>query len=102
MGVAKRALEASVRYLALTSARGIRSTRFRGAVRTLAGSVIGDARHVRLSAETFAAGTWVTLDELGGSALYLLSDLSRRDRRNPLCRFRLNIVCSAAGNLAPE
>ena len=33
----------------------------------------------------------VTIDEVGGSALYLLSDLSsRRDRRDPLCRFRLS------------
>jgi enoyl-[acyl-carrier protein] reductase I len=79
MGLAKAALESSVRYLAADFGReGIRVNAISaGPVRTLAGAGIGDARF------TFAyqtrhspLGRPITLDELGGSALYLLSDLS--------------------------
>jgi enoyl-[acyl-carrier protein] reductase I len=79
MGVAKAALEASMRYVARDlGAKGIRVNAISaGPVRTLAGAGIGDARF------TFAyqtrhspLGRPITLDELGGSALYLLSDLS--------------------------
>jgi enoyl-[acyl-carrier protein] reductase I len=78
MGVAKAALEASMRYLATDlGGQGIRVNALSpGPVRTLAGAGITDAR------ATFAFQTKhsplrrpVTLDEIGGSALYLLSDL---------------------------
>src|SRR3981081_1018940 len=79
MGVAKAALEASVRYLA--SDFGSRNIRLNaisaGPVRTLAGSGIGDARAMFAFQQKHSPlGRGVTLDELGGSALYLLSDLS--------------------------
>ena len=79
MGVAKAALEASVRYLA--SDFGGQSIRINaisaGPVRTLAGSGIGDARAMFAFQQKHSPlGRGVTLDELGGSALYLLSDLS--------------------------
>ena len=79
MGVAKAALEASVRYLASDfGARGIRVNAISaGPVRTLAGSGIGDARAMFAFQQRHSPlGRGVTLDELGGSALYLLSDLS--------------------------
>ena len=79
MGVAKAALEASVRYLAADyGRRGIRVNAISaGPVRTLAGSGIGDARFMFAFQQKHSPlGRGVTLDELGGSALYLLSDLS--------------------------
>jgi enoyl-[acyl-carrier protein] reductase I len=79
MGVAKAALEASVRYLASDfGARNIRVNAISaGPVRTLAGSGIGDARAMFAFQQKHSPlGRGVTLDELGGSALYLLSDLS--------------------------
>src|SRR6201993_3917951 len=79
MGVAKAALEASVRYLASDfGPRGIRVNSISaGPGRTLAGSGIGDARAMfSLQPKHSPLGRGVTLDELGGSALYLLSDLS--------------------------
>src|SRR5262249_6935557 len=79
MGVAKAALEASVRYLAVDfGPRGIRINAISaGPVRTLAGSGIGDARAMFAFQQRHSPlGRGVTLDELGGSALYLLSDLS--------------------------
>jgi len=79
MGVAKAALEASVRYLAADfGPRGIRVNSISaGPVRTLAGSGIGDARAMFAFQQKHSPlGRGVTLDELGGSALYLLSDLS--------------------------
>jgi enoyl-[acyl-carrier protein] reductase I len=79
MGVAKAALEASVRYLAADfGLRGIRVNAISaGPVRTLAGSGIGDARAMFAFQQRHSAlGRGVTLDELGGSALYLLSELS--------------------------
>jgi len=79
MGVAKAALEASVRYLAADfGPRGIRVNAISaGPVRTLAGSGIGDARTMFAFQQKHSPlGRGVTLDELGGSALYLLSDLS--------------------------
>src|SRR5437588_7702256 len=77
--VAKAALEASTRYLAADfGPRGIRVNAISaGPVRTLAGSGIGDARAMFAFMQKHAPlGRGVTLDELGGSALYLLSDLS--------------------------
>jgi enoyl-[acyl-carrier protein] reductase I len=79
MGVAKAALEASVRYLALDfGRRKIRVNSISaGPVRTLAGAVIGDSRTMFAFMQKHSPlGRGVTLDELGGSALYLLSDLS--------------------------
>ncbi|MFG3596754.1 enoyl-ACP reductase FabI [Bradyrhizobium sp. RDI18] len=79
MGVAKAALEASVRYLAADfGPRKIRINSISaGPVRTLAGSGIGDARAMFAFQQKHSPlGRGVTLEELGGSALYLLSDLS--------------------------
>ena len=79
MGVAKAALEASVRYLASDfGSRGIRINAISaGPVRTLAGSGIGDARAMFAFQQKHSPlGRGVTLEELGGSALYVLSDLS--------------------------
>ena len=79
MGVAKAALEASVRYLAMDY--GLDNIRVNalsaGPVRTLAGAGIGDARAMfSYQARNAPLGRTVTIDEIGGSALYLLSDLS--------------------------
>jgi len=79
MGVAKAALEASVRYLAADfGRRAIRVNAISaGPIRTLAGSGIGDARAMFAFQQRHTPlGRGVTLDELGGAALYLLSDLS--------------------------
>jgi len=79
MGVAKAALEASVRYLAADfGPQNIRVNAISaGPVRTLAGSGIGDSRAMFGHMEKNSPlGRAVTLDELGGSALYLLSELS--------------------------
>ena len=79
MGVAKAALEASVRYLAADfGPQNIRvNTISAGAMRTLAGAGIGDARALfRYQAEHAPMERTPTLDEVGGAALYLLSDLS--------------------------
>jgi enoyl-[acyl-carrier protein] reductase I len=79
MGVAKAALEASVRYLAADLGRdGIRVNAISaGPMRTLAGAVIGDARTVFKWNRTQAPlKKTVELDHVGGAALYLLSPLS--------------------------
>jgi enoyl-[acyl-carrier protein] reductase I len=79
MGVAKAALEASVRYLAADfGSRSIRVNAISaGPIRTLAGSGIGEARAMFAFQQKHSPlGRGVTLEELGGSALYLLSDLS--------------------------
>jgi enoyl-[acyl-carrier protein] reductase I len=79
MGVAKAALEASVRYLAADfGASGIRVNAISaGPVRTLAGAGIADARamfnYEKLHAPLRRA---ITIEDVGGAALYLLSDLS--------------------------
>jgi enoyl-[acyl-carrier protein] reductase I len=79
MGVAKAALEASVRYLAADfGPRGIRVNAISaGPMRTLAGSGISDARLMFNFQKRHAPlRRRVTLEEIGGAALYLLSDLS--------------------------
>jgi enoyl-[acyl-carrier protein] reductase I len=79
MGVAKAALEASVRYLAVDyGPRRIRVNAISaGPIRTLAGAGIGDARAMFAFQQKHSPlGRGITLDELGGAALYLLSDLS--------------------------
>ncbi|MCE2516423.1 MAG: enoyl-ACP reductase [Alphaproteobacteria bacterium] len=79
MGVAKAALEASVRYLAVDlGGEGIRVNGLSaGPVKTLAGAAIGGARHVFRHAETHAPlGRNPDMDEVGRAGLYLASDLS--------------------------
>ena len=79
MGVAKAALEASVRYLAADfGPAGIRVNALSpGPVRTLAGAGIADARAMYSFMQTNSPlRKSVTLEEIGGSALYFLSDLS--------------------------
>lgn len=79
MGVAKAALEASVRYLAADfGGQGIRVNALSaGPMRTLAGAGISDARMIfNYQGETAPLKRTPTLDEVGGAALYLLSDLS--------------------------
>jgi enoyl-[acyl-carrier protein] reductase I len=79
MGVAKAALEASVRYLAVDlGARNIRVNSISaGPMRTLAGAVIGNARHTfKFTTQASPLQRSVTLQELGNTALYFLSDLS--------------------------
>ena len=79
MGLAKAALEASVRYLAVDfGSRAIRVNAISaGPIRTLAGAGIGDARFMFAYQQRHSPlRRGVTLDELGGAGLYLLSDLS--------------------------
>ncbi len=78
MGVAKAALEASTRYLAADlGPDNIRVNALSpGPMRTLAGAAIGGARFVlKWQTENAPLRRGVTLDEIGGAALYLLSDL---------------------------
>jgi enoyl-[acyl-carrier protein] reductase I len=79
MGVAKAALEASVRYLAADfGAENIRVNAISaGPVRTLAGAGIADARFMfNFQRDHSPLRRTVTIDNVGGGALYLLSDLS--------------------------
>jgi enoyl-[acyl-carrier protein] reductase I len=79
MGVAKAALEASVRYLAADfgPARIRVNAISAGPVRTLAGAGIADARLMFNFQQRHAPlRRTVTIEEIGGAALYLLSDLS--------------------------
>src|ERR1700724_1223056 len=79
MGVAKAALEASVRYLAVDfGPAAIRVNAISaGPIRTLAGAGISEARQMFAFQHRHSPlRRGVTLDEIGGAALYLLSDLS--------------------------
>ena len=79
MGVAKAALEASVRYLAADfGSKDIRVNAISaGPMRTLAGSAIGGARDIlRYSQDAAPLKRELQLHDIGGAALYLLSDLS--------------------------
>ena len=79
MGVAKAALEASVRYLAADlGAQGIRVNAISaGPIKTLAASGIGDFRYIlRWNQLNAPLERNVTIGEVGGAGLYLLSDLS--------------------------
>ena len=79
MGVAKAALESSVRYLAADyGPQGIRVNAISaGPMRTLAGAGIGDARAMFSYQQNHAPlRRTITLDEVGGAGLYLLSPLS--------------------------
>ncbi len=79
MGVAKAGLEASVRYLAVDfGPQKIRVNAISaGPIRTLAGAGINDARYMFAFQQRHSPlGRGVTLDDLGGAGLYLLSELS--------------------------
>lgn len=79
MGVAKAALEASVRYLAVDLGRdGVRVNAISaGPIKTLAASGIGDFRYIlRWNELNAPLKRNVTIDDVGGAALFLLSDLS--------------------------
>lgn len=79
MGVAKAALEASVRYLAADlGTQGVRVNALSaGVMRTLAGAGVSDARVIfNYQRDHAPLRRTPALDEIGGSALYLLSDLS--------------------------
>jgi enoyl-[acyl-carrier protein] reductase I len=78
MGVAKAALEASVRYMAEDlGKRAIRVNSISaGPIKTLAASGIGDFRYIlRWNELNAPLRRTVTIDEVGNAALYLLSDL---------------------------
>ena len=80
MGVAKAALEASVRYLAVDlGGSNIRVNAISaGPIKTLAASGIGDFRYIlKWNEYNSPLKRTVTVDEVGDSALYLVSDLSR-------------------------
>ena len=81
MGVAKAALESSVRYLAVDlGGRGIRINALSaGMMRTLAGSAVKNARSMFKFAEKHKPlkDIPLNLDDIGSSGLYLISDLSR-------------------------
>ncbi len=79
MGIAKAALEASVRYLAADlGAQAIRVNAISaGPIKTLAASGIGDFRYIlRWNQLNSPMERNVTTDEVGGAGVYLLSDLS--------------------------
>jgi enoyl-[acyl-carrier protein] reductase I len=80
MGVAKAGLEASVRYLAADL--GVRNIRVNaisaGPIKTLAASGIGDFRYIlKWNEHNAPLRRTITIEEVGDTAVYLLSDLSR-------------------------
>ncbi|HVJ40840.1 MAG TPA: enoyl-ACP reductase FabI [Dongiaceae bacterium] len=80
MGVAKAALECSVRYLAADlGEQDIRVNAISaGPIKTLAASGIGDFRHIlRWNELNSPMKRNVTIEDVGGAGLYLVSDLSR-------------------------
>jgi enoyl-[acyl-carrier protein] reductase I len=80
MGVAKAALEASVRYLAADlGKKGIRVNAISaGPIKTLAASGIADFRYIlKWNEYNSPLKRTVTIEEVGAGALYLLSDLGR-------------------------
>jgi enoyl-[acyl-carrier protein] reductase I len=80
MGVAKAALEASVRYLAADlGKKNIRVNAISaGPIKTLAASGIGDFRYIlKWNELNSPLRRTVTIEEVGNAGLYLLSDLSR-------------------------
>lgn len=79
MGITKAALEASVRYLAVDlGQKGIRVNAISaGPVKTLASSAIGDFRYIlKWNQYNSPLKRNITLEDIGGAGLYLLSDLS--------------------------
>ena len=80
MGVAKAALEASVRYLAVDlGGNGIRVNAISaGPIKTLAASGVGDFRYIlRWNEYNSPLKRSTTIEEVGESALYFLSDMAR-------------------------
>jgi enoyl-[acyl-carrier protein] reductase I len=80
MGVAKAALEASVRYLAADlGEKNIRVNALSaGPIKTLAASAIGDFRYIlKWNEYNSPLRRSVTIEEVGDTAVYLVSDLSR-------------------------
>ncbi|CAL8970896.1 Enoyl-[acyl-carrier-protein] reductase [NADH] FabI [Rhodoplanes serenus] len=80
MGVAKAGLEASVRYLAADlGEKNIRVNAVSaGPIKTLAASGIGDFRYIlRWNEYNSPLKRTVTIDEVGDTAVYLLSDMAR-------------------------
>ena len=80
MGVAKAALEASVRYLAADlGEKGIRVNALSaGPIKTLAASGIGDLRYIlRWNEYNSPLRRLITIDDVGASAVYLLSPMSK-------------------------
>jgi enoyl-[acyl-carrier protein] reductase I len=80
MGVAKAALEASVRYLAADLGKqGIRVNAISaGPIKTLAASGISDFRYIlKWNEYNSPMRRTVSIEDVGGAGLYLLSDLSR-------------------------
>ncbi len=80
MGIAKAALETSVKYLSVDlGARGIRVNAISaGPMRTLAGAAIANARDVyNYTSLNSPLKRNIELEEIGNSALYLISDLSK-------------------------
>jgi enoyl-[acyl-carrier protein] reductase I len=80
MGVAKAALEAAVRYLAVDlGPQGIRVNAISaGPIKTLAASGIGDFRYIlKWNEYNSPLRRTTTIEEVGDSALYLLSDMGR-------------------------
>jgi len=80
MGVAKAALEASVKYLSVDL--GINGTRVNaisaGPIKTLAASGIGDFRYIlKWNEYNSPLRRTVDIDDVGNAAIYLLSDLSK-------------------------
>ncbi len=80
MGVAKSALEASVRYLAADL--GVKNIRVNaissGPIKTLAASGIGDFRYIlKWNEHNAPLRRSVTIEEVGEAGVYLLSDMSR-------------------------
>jgi len=79
MGVCKAALESSVKYIAKDlGSKGIRVNAISaGPIKTLAASAIGDAKFLyKWSADHSLLKRNVDIDDVGKSALYLLSDLA--------------------------
>ena len=80
MGVAKAALETSIKYLAVDMGdRGIRVNGISaGPMRTLAGAVISKSRQIyNYTINNSPIKRALTLDDIGKSAVYLVSDLSK-------------------------
>jgi len=80
MGIAKAALEASVRYLAADfGGQGIRVNAISaGPVRTLAGAGVSDARLMfNYQRDNAPLRRAISIEDIGGAALYLVSDLAR-------------------------
>ncbi len=80
MGVAKAALEASVRYMAADlGPKKIRANAISaGPIKTLAASGIADFRYIlKWNEYNSALRRTVTIEDVGGAGLYLLSDLSK-------------------------